>query len=157
MGKKQLRKSEIKELNDLIIKLVPSFVINKKDIVENIKTNDYNLILINNEPCFFYDDNKLIPTLKFVLKNENILLKKVTVDMGAVRFVTSGADIMRPGITLFDENIDENDYVVVIDENNKKPLSISKALFGSEQLNEMKTGKVLKNIHYVTDKIWQFS
>ena len=55
------------------------------------------IIMRNNEALFFIHEDKLIPTLILLLKD--IFIPKVTVDMGAVRFVINGADVMRPGIT----------------------------------------------------------
>ena len=77
--------------------------------------------------------------------------------MGAVRFVINGADIMRPGITSFDEGIQKNDFVVVVDETHNKPLAVCVSLFSSEELLGVDSGKVLKNIHYVGDKLWNLS
>ncbi|MFP4402802.1 MAG: DUF1947 domain-containing protein [Candidatus Woesearchaeota archaeon] len=157
MNKKQLRKSEIKELNDLINSNYSSFFnFNKKDNVEVVKTDDFKLVLLDNEVVFLYYNDLIIPSLKFILKNNNLPIKRIAVDMGAVKFVTSGADIMRPGIVDIDDGINEKDIVIVVDENNKKPLAVCLALFNSDKLKEMTTGKVLKNIHYVGDKIWNY-
>ncbi|MCJ2533922.1 MAG: RNA-binding protein, partial [Candidatus Thermoplasmatota archaeon] len=52
----------------------------------------------------------------------------VIVDMGAVGFVTKGADVMAPGIVDADECIQEHDYVWVCDEKHKKPLAVGIAL-----------------------------
>ena len=74
--------------------------------------------------------------------------------MGAVKFVTKGADIMRPGITEIEDGIQKDTFVTIIDQNNKKPLAIGKSLFNSEELRNTKEGKVIKNVHYVGDEIW---
>ena len=49
--------------------------------------------------------------------------------MGAVKFMSSGADVMRPGITELDHEIKKDEIVVVVDQTHKKPLCVSKALF----------------------------
>lgn len=124
--------------------------ITKKDHLELI---DDKLLLINHITTFFIYEEKYLPTLKYLLEHQ--LLKKVTVDMGAVKFVVGGADIMRPGIVEIENEIKKEDAVVIIDMKNKKPLAVGIALFSSEEIHEMKTGKVIKNIHYVGDPIWE--
>ena len=102
---------------------------------------------------FFYYEKEIIPTLKFLLQHD--ALKKITVDMGAVKFIVKGADIMRPGITKIDENIQKNEIIVVVDETHNKPLAVGRVLFNSEELNSMNSGNVIKNIHYVGDETWK--
>ena len=101
---------------------------------------------------FFKVDDEYVPTLKSVLKNP--FLKKITVDMGAVKFVVNGADIMRPGIVKIEDGIAVNDFVIIQYVNNKKPLAIGRVLYSSEELKSMETGMVIKNIHRVGDDIW---
>ncbi len=126
----------------------------KKDIVEVVEDNSLKVLVINHEPAFFYHDNKLIPTLKY-LQTQPLLLKKITIDMGAVKFIVNGADVMRPGITEIDEGIQKDDLVVIVDQNNKKPLAVGIALFNSEEMKAMPKGKAIKTIHYVGDEVWK--
>ena len=147
MKRIQLRSKDIsKELERFGIE------ISKKDQVELVE-DKYKIILINKKPAFFYFGNKLVPTLKFL--QENNVLKKITVDMGAVKFVVNGADIMRPGIVEIEEGIMKNDFVAVVDVNNKKPLAVGIALYDAFEMKGMKIGKVIKNIHYVGDELWR--
>jgi PUA domain protein len=140
-GVKQL----IKELNERF-----DLDFSKKDKFEI----DDNIILVNNQSLFFYYDNKLLPTLKLLL--ENNVLKTITVDMGAVKFVTKGADIMRPGITKVDDNIEKNEFVAIVDETHLKPLAIGLTLFSGKEILNLSSGNVIKNIHYVGDSIWNY-
>ena len=147
--KKTLRKSDIRGLNEKIKGY--NIEISKKD---NVEVFDKEIILVNGKQWFFYHEDRVIPTLKLVLEKQDIL-NKVTVDMGAVRFVTSGADIMRPGIVKIDEDIKKGDIVSIVDENNNKPLAVGEALFNAVEMKEMTSGKVIKNLHYVGDKLWK--
>lgn len=152
--RKQLSKSEIVELNAKLKELYGcDDVFTKKDRVLLVEENNVRLI-ISDEPFLFYVEETPIPTLKFLLKK--LVLKLVTVDMGAVRAVSSGADVMRPGIVSFDESIKEGDVVAVVDATHKKPLCVARALVGAEQLKEQAQGKVLKSLHWVGDKVWSF-
>lgn len=145
--RKHLSKHEIKELEPKLAEY--SIPYSKKDeiVIED------RIIFINKKPTLFYHEKTLVPTLKSIFSGAK--LKTITVDMGAIRFVVSGADIMRPGIMAFDEGIKEKELVVVVDVNNKKPLAIGVALMDSEMLQNTKIGKSVKNIHYIGDEIWK--
>lgn len=145
---KQLRKSEIKDLN----KKLKSYDVHlsKKD---KVIIND-DVIEINNIARFFLCDEIAIPLLNTDSAND---LKKITVDMGAVKFVASGADIMRPGIVDADEKIEKDEPVAIVDENNRKVIAIGIALFSGKELLEQKTGKVVRNIHFPGDKFWNYA
>ncbi len=127
--------------------------LSKKDLVE-IREDEYKILYINKKPCFFYYQDVIIPTLKYLLNNPN-LLKSITVDMGAVKFVVNGADIMRPGITQIDGGIKQDEPIVIVDENNKKPLAIGISLLNGKDLQAQASGKHIKNIHYVGDDLWK--
>ncbi|MEK6921195.1 MAG: DUF1947 domain-containing protein [Nanoarchaeota archaeon] len=146
MSSIQLRHKDIEPLL-----IVYNISVSKQD---QLALRNEKVLYINHQPAFFYYENKLAPTLHYLLKHST-LLKKIVVDMGAVKFVVSGADIMRPGIVEMESEISTGDFVVVVDVNNKKPLAVGIALFGSAEMQDMKTGKVVKNIHYVGDDVWK--
>jgi len=127
--------------------------ISKKDQAELLE-REFKVILVNKISAFFYYDEKIIPTLKF-LQNHPTILKQVVVDMGAVKFMVSGADVMRSGIVEIAPEISKDDFVVIVDVNNKKPLAVGIALYSSEEMKEIKTGKVIRNIHFVGDELWK--
>ena len=149
---KTLSKSDIKKLNNQLNELYNIEPLSKKDKVQLVEAN-VKYFKINNEILFFYYDDLVVPTLKNLLKQN--FLKKITVDMGAVKFVCSGADIMRPGITDVEDNIKENEIISIIDEKNKQPLAIGTVLFNTEDLRKQEKGKSIKNIHYAGDEIWK--
>jgi PUA-domain protein len=148
--KKQLAKSEIKELMDTLSSV--GVVVTKKDKV--VLENDAYLYVNDLLSCFLYE-TRWIPTLKYVLKND--ILPSVIVDMGAIKFLVEGSDVMRPGIVSLQSGILQGDVVKVLDERNKKPICICIALFSGAVMEAMKTGKVLKTIHYVGDDLWSKS
>ncbi len=131
-----------------------NIVLSKKDHVELLEDR-YKFILINKKPAFFYHGNRAVPNLKFL--QENNVLKKITIDMGAVKFIVNGADVMRPGIKEIEDGIKKDDVIVIIDEKNKKPLAVGIALFSTAEIKAMGSGKVIKNIHYVGDEVWKFA
>ena len=90
-----------------------------------------------------------------VITNASIENNRVTVDMGAVKFLANGADVMAPGIVAADENIEAGDIVFVVDVMHKKPLSVGEALMDGKAMVEEKKGKAIKTLHFVGDEIWK--
>ncbi len=90
------------------------------------------------------------------LDQEEVLVKfpKVVVDSGAVKYVCNGADVMRPGITSFDDAFSEGDMVVIVDVKYRKYLAVGRALFSSVEAQAEQKGAVIKNLHYVGDRNW---
>ena len=80
----------------------------------------------------------------------------VQVDMGAVKFMCKGANVMRPGIKKFSE-FSEGDIVCIVEESQNKFLAVGKAQVNSSELEDMKNGEILKNLHYISDKAWEIS
>ena len=77
--------------------------------------------------------------------------------MGAIKFVTNGADVFRPGIREIDPSIAAGDIVVVVDENNHRPLAVMEAKYDAGQMEAMDAGKVLLNLHTINDFLWEIS
>ncbi len=147
---KTLSKSEIKTLQESIKAQYGVELFDKKDLIQLDVEN--KLLYSNKQLYFFTAEDRYVPTLKLLQKSN--FLKKITVDMGAVKFVVGGADVMRPGVVEVEDGINAGDFVSIIDVNNKKPLAVGKALFNSKEMRDFKTGRVVKSIHYVGDEIW---
>ena len=93
----------------------------------------------------------------FPFLSETDLLKKfphVMVDMGAVKFMCNGANVMRPGIKSYSE-FEEGQIVCVIEESHHKFLAVGKSIVSSNQLESIQKGEVVKNCHYISDKYWE--
>jgi len=146
-----------KELKDLIEFMNEYFEINIENYRIDLIEYDKFKLLKGEEIFAFYVDNKPYLTVRGVLKYRPEK-KHVTIDMGAVKFITNGADVMAPGIVEVDPYIKEGDVVWIRDEINRKPLAIGRALVDAEKMveeeKEGRKGKVIKNLHYVGDKIW---
>ncbi|MFB5635910.1 MAG: PUA domain-containing protein [Nitrosopumilus sp.] len=78
----------------------------------------------------------------------------VTVDMGAVKFMCKGANVMRPGIKKFTE-FEKDKLVCIVEESQHKFLAVGKSLVASSELENMEKGEVIKNIHYISDRFWE--
>ena len=78
----------------------------------------------------------------------------VTVDMGAVKFMCKGANLMRPGIKKFTK-FEKDQIVCIVEESQHKFLAVGKSLVNSSELETMEKGEVINNMHYVSDRFWE--
>ena len=106
---------------------------------------DVKILKIGNEYLPFLSEIKTLEKFPYV-----------QVDMGAVKFMCKGANVMRPGIKKFSE-FSEGDIVCIVEESQNKYLAVGKAQVKSSDLENMKNGEVLKNLHYISDKAWEVS
>lgn len=89
--------------------------------------------------------------------SETETLKKfpnVMVDMGAVKFMCKGANVMRPGIKKYAE-FEKDRLVCIVEESQHKFLAVGKSLVASSELENMTRGEIIKNIHYISDRFWE--
>jgi len=122
--------------------------------VELVETEFADILLINGKPTLVKAGGGIFPTLVF---NEFLALApKVVVDMGAVPHVCSGANIMAPGIVRFDGEFGKGDFVIVVDEKHGKPIAVGEILYDVETVKKVSQGVVVRNIHFVGDRIWNF-
>jgi PUA domain protein len=150
-----LKTKDIKNFENELKKTFNSIIFNEKLSVETGDFEGIKMIFIDGYPCFMIYENKIFFTLYGLNKykpKENF----VVVDMGAVKFVTSGADVMAPGIVDADKNIVEGDQVWICDEKYHKPLAVGIAFMTGEQMIKEEKGKAIKTIHYVGDELWNF-
>ena len=78
----------------------------------------------------------------------------VTVDMGAVKFMCKGANLMRPGIKKFTE-FEKYQIVCIVEESQHKFLAVGKSLVSSSELETMEKGEIIINMHYISDRFWE--
>lgn len=121
--------------------------------VEEAETVDgARIYLLDDEILLFAVDGIIYPTLRCKCVDS---LPTVVVDMGAIPFVCKGADVMAPGIVEIKTPFEEGALVVVRDVKHSKALAIGKALKSSVAIMAEKKGKVIHNLHYVGDRIWE--
>jgi PUA domain protein len=120
--------------------------------IELAMTRTAEIFLLNGRPFVARADSVLFPTLIF--KAIFQFMPKIVVDMGAVPKICSGADVMAPGVVRSEGDFCKETILVVADELHSKNLAVCISLIDSNDLKEVKTGKVAKNIHYIGDKLW---
>ena len=153
-----LSKKEKKKLLEELKKIYPNIGFSKNDEVEVLEEKNYpEIIIINGVPTFFRYGDLWLPHLKYLLKTGDLFLPRIVIDMGAAKAMLRGADLMAPGIKRIEGEFREGDPVVCVEEKYGKPVMVGIALIDSEKIvsGEIKRGKVVKNIHYVGDKLWE--
>ncbi len=152
--RRPIRDKDAKHILNAFAEQFPS----SRDLFKNRKKIE--MAVLKNITVLWIDDTPLViklneeyyPTLNF---SEVIAtLPKIVVDMGAVPHVVNGADIMSPGIRNIQGEFAENSIVLIVDEKFGKPLAIGKALLSSNAMKTTKHGKVITNLHYVGDPVW---
>ena len=127
---------------------------NAKVNVELVQTEFAEIYLIRGKPSLAKAQENIFPTLTF--DEYSALLPKVVINMGAVPHVCNGANIMSPGIVRFEGEFKADDFVLVVDEKYGKPIAIGKIVYDSETVKKVAHGVVVKNMHHVGDRTWDF-
>ncbi|MFC7155729.1 RNA-binding protein [Halomarina halobia] len=114
--------------------------------------HDTDLVLVDGDPAVVYFDDEPFLTVRGAneFPPEHHL---VTVDAGAVSFVSDGADVMRPGITEADGDIEAGDLVAIAEETHGKVLAVGRALEDGDDLTG-DSGKVIESLHHVGDELY---
>ena len=115
---------------------------------------DREIVLVDGDPLVASFDDELFLTVRGANEHppENHV---VTVDAGAISFVSDGANVMRPGITEATDDIESGDLVVIVEETHRKALAIGRAeTAGSDMVGE--SGKVVESLHHVGDDLYEF-
>lgn len=147
-----IRDSDLRKITKKLESRIGSKV---KDLFEGkVETAELDtgeeVLLVDGKPVFVKKDEKFFPLISSA---DRLSLKRVTVDMGAVKPISDGADIMAPGIVDVGKEIEKKEIVGIEDEENNKIIAIGEALEKSSELKG-EEGKVIKNVHYVGDKYW---
>jgi len=129
-------------------------VVSDKTGAEVVEADFGKVLLVDGKPLLFESGKRVFPTLMF----ETFLVQaaRVVVDMGAVAHVCGGADVMAPGIVRYEGDFVSGDFVVVVDVHHGKPLLLGEALVDSVSARKMAHGAVVRNVHFVGDKVWNF-
>ncbi len=114
-----------------------------------------DLVLVDGEPLVAYFDDEPFLTVRGANAfppERNV----VTVDAGAVSFISDGADVMRPGIVDADGGIAAGDMVVIVEETHRKALAIGRSRVDGDDLPG-DSGKVIDSVHHVGDELYEQS
>ena len=115
---------------------------------------DREVVLVDGEPLVASFDGDLFLTVRganeYPPRNH-----VVTVDSGAISFVSDGANVMRPGIVEATDDIESGDLVVVVEAQHGKALAVGRTEApGEEMVGD--SGKVVESLHHVGDDLYEF-
>jgi PUA domain protein len=151
----RLRKKEIKSLLQELSEIFSSQCFSPEDTIDMADIQKFHVIFVNGEILGMVYNGVPFLTVKGLLKYKP-QEKFVTVDMGAVKFVYNGADVMAPGVVDADSKIQKGDIVWVRDEKNLQPLAVGESLMTGDEMISAESGKAIKSIHHVGDDVWNY-
>jgi PUA-domain protein len=122
--------------------------------VEVVESDVGEIYLIDGKPVLYKTGEVVLPTLLF--SEFNAKAPKIVVDMGAIPYVCKGATVMAPGIVRIEGEFGQRDLVIIVDMKHSKALAIGESLIDAETARATKKGPVVKTLHYVSDKIWDY-
>ena len=159
MALKIRRRSRLrrKEITDLLGRLADEFgmTVPLDDVpLDEAEAGPHRLLLRGDDPIALFVGNAIVPTVRGLLAFP-ATKRAVTVDMGAVRFIYNGADVMAPGIVDADPGIRAGNVVWVQDEKNRRPLAVGRAIMDGPTMTREEKGKAIDTLHHVGDEIWR--
>ena len=152
--RRRIRKKEARRLEEKMVESAGISPFSSKDDIDLAEMGDITLIFSGGTVVGLIMDKKPFPSLRGILA-ATPTKRQVTVDMGAVKFLYNGADVMAPGIIEADPDIKEGNIVWVREEKHGKPLVVGIALMDGKKMVESRSGKAIKTIHSIGDKIWE--
>lgn len=149
----RLRLKEIRTLAGSLDETLGTRTVSEDDTVDMADASEFQVVFVGGKIVAMVLDGTPFLTVRGLLKY-GATKRHVTVDMGAVKFVANGADVMGPGIVDADEGIAAGDLVWVRDVRNKRPLAVGRALVPYAEMVKKEKGKAISAIHHVGDKLW---
>jgi len=150
----RLRQKEVRRIADEIERVLECQVFSDSDSIDVASVKDTDIVYVDGKVLGIIIEGQAFLSvrglLEYVPRN-----RFVTVDMGAVKFVYNGADVMAPGVIDADPAISEGDLVWVRDEKNLQPLAVGVALMSGEEMVSGNKGKAMESLHHVGDAIWK--
>ena len=125
-----------------------------KAVVEVVESDVGEIYLVGGKPVMFKAVDRVLPTLLFT--EFAAKAPKIIVDMGAIPYVCKGATVMAPGIVRVDGDFGKDDLVLVVDMKHSKALAVGESLMDAAIAKNTKKGPVIKTLHFVSDKVWDF-
>jgi len=122
--------------------------------VEVVESNVGEIYLIEEKPILFKSGDTILPTLLFSEFTNKA--PKIVVDMGAIPYICKGATVMAPGIVRIEGEFGKGNLVLVVDMKHGKALAVGESLLDAEIAKNTKKGPIVKTLHYVSDKIWDY-
>ena len=153
--RRRLRNKEAKALAEELSEIMGTETFSPEGAVDKAQSTDFDVIFVEGEIRALVYDGRAFLTIRGILAY-GAERRFVTVDMGAVPYVSNGADIMAPGVVEADPGISEGDLVWIRDERNHRPLAMGKAILQGKEMVSLGSGKAVETIHFIGDKLWRY-
>lgn len=153
-----LSKRDRKRLLRRLKELYPSLSVDSVERIELVVDEDVHLYLFDSIPAFIEDarlGERLVPHLLYLLRRGYEWLPVIVVDEGAVRPISRGADLMRPGIVEVRGEFVPGSIVLIVEPSRGLPLAVHESLYSSKEIMAMEKGKVSRSLHHVGDQYWR--
>jgi len=152
--RQRLRRKEINAFSQSIADALGVDPFRDRDDVDLAEAEAWKLLIADNEVRGIVVGERAFLTVRGLIAYP-ATRRWVTVDMGAVKFVYNGADVMAPGIVDADPAIRAGDLVWVRDEKNLRPLAVGEALMSGPEMVASEKGKAVTSVHHVGDPLWR--
>lgn len=153
-NRQRLRRKEVADLAAALESAFGCPVFSPDEPVDLAEAGTLRVLIVNGKATGFLIGDRPALTVRGLISYRPTR-RFVTVDMGAVKFVYNGADVMAPGIVEADPDIAAGDLVWVRDERNRQPLAVGEALTTGAEMAASEKGKSVKTLHHVGDDIWK--
>lgn len=153
-NRQRLRRKEVADLAAALESHFGCRVFGPDDVADLAEAGEFRVVLVDGKAVALLVGTRPTLTVRGV-SVYGPTRRHVTVDMGAVKFVYNGADVMAPGIVEADPAIAVGDFAWVRDERNRRPLAVGEALMTGAEMNASEKGKAVKSIHHVGDDLWK--
>ena len=152
--RQRLRRKEINAYSEAVAAALGVDPFRDRDDIDLAEADEWRLLIVDNEVRGILVGDRPFLTIRGLLAYP-AARRWVTVDMGAVKFVYNGADVMAPGIVAADPAIKVGDIVWVRDEKNLRPLAVGEALMAGPEMVASEKGKAVRSVHHVGDPLWK--
>ena len=137
--RQRLRRKEINAYSEAVAAALGVDPFRDRDDIDLAEADEWRLLIVDNEVRGILVGDRPFLTIRGLLAYP-AARRWVTVDMGAVKFVYNGADVMAPGIVAADPAIKVGDIVWVRDEKNLRPLAVGEALMAGPEMGASEEG-----------------
>lgn len=135
-------------------------ILPKKEQMQVAKCqNHIQVAVMRGVPLFFCErDGPWFPTLR-LLHQWPDMMPKLRADVGAIKFVLSGANIMCPGLTspgaTIHDEVDEGCPVAIYAEGKEHAMAVGITKMSTADIKSINKGHGVDNVHYLNDGLWK--
>ena len=153
-NRQRLRRKEVADLAAVLEAEYGCTVFGPEEPVDLAEAGPFRVLVVEGKAVALLVGNRPTLTVRGAIAYRPTR-RYVTVDMGAVKFVYNGADVMAPGVVDADPRIAVGDLVWIRDERNRQPLAVGEALMAGPEMSVAEKGKSVRSHHHVGDDLWK--